>query len=156
MKVRIRMIGRTREDWARQAEAEYHKRLRPWMRLDGEELRAEELRPGRNAEDCRQLEGQRLLSGLDPRAVCVALDASGTLEDSPSFAALLGGWLESGAPELAFLIGGTEGLAPPVLQRADTVLSLSRMTFTHQMVRLFLVEQLYRACMIRAGRPYHR
>ncbi len=156
MRVRLRMIGRTRESWGRAAEAEYHKRLGPWLQVKIEELKAEVLKEGAPVEPVREREAERLLAGLDPRALRIALDAGGQSFDSAEFSTRVGDWLESGAPELVFLIGGAEGLAPSLLEGAHLRLSLSRMTFTHQMVRLFLLEQLYRACMIRAGRPYHR
>jgi len=85
----------------------------------------------------------------------VALDAGGGMVDSLELAALLERWLATGRP-VCFLIGGAEGLDAPAIARADFVLSLSRLTWPHFLVRAMLAEQVYRARTIAAGHPYHR
>ena len=86
----------------------------------------------------------------------MVLDPAGRTPDSEELAALLTGWEDRGLHTLCFLIGGHLGLHQSVLARADLTLSLSRLTFTHEMTRLILLEQLYRACTIRAGLHYHK
>ncbi|PIV75561.1 MAG: 23S rRNA (pseudouridine(1915)-N(3))-methyltransferase RlmH [Rhodobacteraceae bacterium CG17_big_fil_post_rev_8_21_14_2_50_65_11] len=88
-------------------------------------------------------------------AVC-ALDERGRAMTSPGFAALLGRHRDAGAPDMAFLIGGADGLDPALVGEADTVLSLGPMVWPHMLARAMLAEQLYRAASILAGSPYHR
>ncbi|RMD89618.1 MAG: 23S rRNA (pseudouridine(1915)-N(3))-methyltransferase RlmH [Alphaproteobacteria bacterium] len=99
----------------------------------------------------------RLLRNALPRgAVAVALDERGRELSSPDFAARLAGWRDAGRGEVAFLIGGADGLAPDLVAEADFRLSLGRMVWPHMLVRVMLAEQLYRAASILAGAPYHR
>lgn len=93
---------------------------------------------------------------MPSESVVVALDQRGTALTSPGLAAKLGAWRDSGRREIAFLIGGADGLGPAVLDRAELVLSLGPMTWPHLLVRAMLAEQLYRAVMILQGHPYHR
>ncbi len=101
-------------------------------------------------------EAARLLGAVPERALVVALDEHGRQLDSLAFARELGRWRDRGETELAFLIGGPDGLAPSLLERAATVLALGAMTWPHRLVRVLLAEQLYRAETILAGHPYHR
>jgi 23S rRNA (pseudouridine1915-N3)-methyltransferase len=86
----------------------------------------------------------------------VALDERGKSLDSSAFATLLGRWQDEGLGDLAFVIGGAEGLSPAVLERADLALSFGQMTWPHLLVRVLLAEQLFRAQCILDGHPYHR
>lgn len=104
----------------------------------------------------RDLEATALLRRTPPESVVVALDQRGSALTSLDFASRLGAWRDAGRREIAFLIGGADGLARPVLERATFVLSLGPMTWPHLLVRAMLAEQLYRAVMILNGHPYHR
>lgn len=152
----IHVIGRSREAWLREAEAEYRKRLSAWAKVELVVHKAETLEPGAVPEAARRVEAERLLGGLDAREELVALDEGGKAFTSPELASWLEGRFAAGVGRFRFAVGGAEGLDPEVRRRAGLVLSLSPLTFTHQMVRLVLLEQLYRALMIRDGRPYHR
>jgi 23S rRNA (pseudouridine1915-N3)-methyltransferase len=152
----IHVVGRSREAWLQEAESEYRKRLCAWANVELVVHKAETLGPGLPPEAARRAEAARLLEGLDAREELVALDEGGRTYNSPELAAWLEGRLGSGVSRFRFVVGGAEGLDPELRRRAGLVLSLSRLTFTHQMVRLVLLEQLYRALMIREGRPYHR
>jgi 23S rRNA (pseudouridine1915-N3)-methyltransferase len=101
-------------------------------------------------------EGARLSNALSREAVLIALDENGRNLTSRALAARIGAWQRQGRSELAFLIGGPDGLDPALLERADLVLALGRMTWPHRLVRVLLAEQLYRAATILAGHPYHR
>ena len=101
-------------------------------------------------------EGVLLSKAISTSAAVIALDEHGTLQDSPDFAQSLVRIRDNAPSELIFVIGGADGLAPEVLARADTKLSLSRMVWPHMLVRVMLAEQLYRAASILAGGPYHR
>jgi 23S rRNA (pseudouridine1915-N3)-methyltransferase len=89
-------------------------------------------------------------------AVCVALDERGQQLSSPDFAARLADWRDKGRQDVAFLIGGADGLAPDLRERADVAISFGAMVWPHMLVRVMLAEQLYRAASILAGSPYHR
>ncbi|MDZ7711139.1 MAG: 23S rRNA (pseudouridine(1915)-N(3))-methyltransferase RlmH [Roseovarius sp.] len=89
-------------------------------------------------------------------AVVVALDERGKLMSSPDFADRLAGWRDTGSGDLAFVIGGADGIAPGLRARADLSLSFGRMVWPHMLARVMLAEQLYRAASILAGSPYHR
>jgi 23S rRNA (pseudouridine1915-N3)-methyltransferase len=115
----------------------------------------EEKRPLPPAE-LKAREGALLLAALPKGATSVALDERGKTLTSDAFAARLGRWRDGGVADLAFLIGGVEGLAETVRQQAELVLSLGPMTWPHLLARGMLLEQLYRAQQILAGHPYHR
>jgi len=158
MKLRILAVGRARSGPEAALIAEYRKRMR-WP-LAIEEV--EEKRPLSGAE-LKSREGALLLAAIDRvaakaggRPILVALDERGKSLTSRGFAARLKGWEDQGAPEILFLLGGTDGLAPELRDEADFVLSLGQMTWPHLLARAMLVEQIYRAQQILAGHPYHR
>ncbi|MBO1073209.1 23S rRNA (pseudouridine(1915)-N(3))-methyltransferase RlmH [Roseomonas marmotae] len=129
--------------------AQHNARLRP-------PLAVKEIPEARgSAAEIRRREGAALLAALPEGALAVAMDLGGATPDSEELAALSAKWEESGR-QLAFLIGGAEGLDPSVLARAEYRLSLGRLTWPHFLVRGLLAEQLYRAQAIRTGHPYHR
>lgn len=101
-------------------------------------------------------EAELLSAALPGQAALIALDAGGKALSSAAFADTLGAWEDDGVGEVAFLIGGSDGLDPALLQRADLKLSLGAMTWPHMLVRVLLAEQLYRAQAIRQGHPYHK
>ena len=103
----------------------------------------------------KQKEAEQLLHACRDTSCLVALDARGKAVDSESLANLISDWEDRGLKTIHFIIGGHLGLHPEVLAKANLILSLSQMTFTHEMVRLILLEQLYRGCMIKSGRKYH-
>lgn len=140
--------------WVREAVAEYLKRFPSTFKVSTVEIESGP-RSGSSAQRAVEIEGKRLLAALGKNDYVVALDEHGkelsTLE--------LASWLRDRAQEgrdLAFLIGGPDGFAPAVLARADLKWSLSRLTFPHALVRVLLVEQLYRAHSVLSGHPYHR
>lgn len=101
-------------------------------------------------------EGELLLAAVPGGAKVVALDERGKRLGSMAFAKLLGDWRDDGVRDVAFVIGGADGLDPAVLSRADLILSLGEMTWPHMLVRGLLAEQLFRANAILSGHPYHR
>lgn len=144
----------------KEAAEEYQKRLSTLCRFEVKEL-AEETLHDKNASPAQvaaalEKEGQRLLAALPKGAKLCALCVEGRQMDSEAFAALLEGEALSGAGHVAFAIGSSHGLAPAVKSRAAHKLSLSAMTLPHQLARLVLAEQVYRAFMIRAGSKYHK
>jgi 23S rRNA (pseudouridine1915-N3)-methyltransferase len=147
--IRVLAIGRLRDGPEAALFERYAARLRPRPVLT-------ELPEGRGAPaEVKRREGDALLAALPDPAFAVALDCGGKVLDSEAFAAMLSRWQAQPRP-LCFLIGGAEGLGPPVIARADYVLSLGSLTWPHFLVRAMLAEQLYRAQSILAGHPYHR
>lgn len=127
----------------------YWSRLSRWASLEEVVIRPERDRDDRAA----QREGARVLAALRGRVV--ALDERGRMKSSDEFAKMLSSHRDRDPRPISFLVGGASGLSPEVVSRADEVLSLSKMTFPHQMARLLLVEQVYRALSIQAGLRYH-
>lgn len=152
MKCRVLWLGKTRDTWIKAGVEEYAGRIRRYLPFAIEELKDEK---DAEAGEGRRREGERLLKQLSPQTVLVALDERGRQMDSVQFAGFIGKHRDSGTPELVFAVGGAYGFSDEVRNRAGLVLSLSAMTFTHQMVRPFLLEQLYRACTILNNEPYH-
>lgn len=152
MKCRVIWMGKTREPWIKEGVAEYAARIGRYLSLAIDELKDEK---NAEAEEGRRREGERLLKQVASQTVLVALDERGEQMDSRHFAAFIGKHRDSGTSEMLFAIGGAYGFSDEVRSRADKVLSLSAMTFTHQMVRPFLLEQIYRACTILNNEPYH-
>ena len=139
--------------------AEYEKRLRPYTRLQivelGEAKRPQQASPATESL-ARENEGERILSAVPENSFVIALDVKGETWSSEDLAASLGCWELAGQNQVTFVIGGDLGLSPAVTERSDLRLSLSRMTFTHPIARLLLLEQVYRAFRILRGEPYHR
>ena len=152
--VTILMVGKTREAFIQEGLAFYIKRLQPFLRLTLAYVREEKEATGLGAEAVKGREGERLRGQIPPRANVIALTPEGREFTSEEFAA----WLtqrELEARPLAFLIGGHLGLDEPTLAAASQRLALSRLTLTHELSRLVLLEQLYRAMTIKCGHPYH-
>ena len=155
MKLRLLCVGRLSEGYLQDGTEIFAERIRHYLPLEIIELREE--KAGRKA-DSRYLvarEGERLLEKLPPDALVVALDEKGRQLTSEKLARLIERPMVEGASNLIFIIGGPYGLSEDVKRRADRILSLSDLTFTHQMARLFLLEQIYRGLTIIRNEPYH-
>ena len=148
------MVGKTRQGFIREGLAFYQKRLNPLMQLSLKCVREEKEGGGLNPETLKLKEGERLQAQMPPRSWVVALDPKGREFTTAEFAAWLGQREELARP-LTFLIGGHWGLSEQILAAADERLALSRLTLTHEMARLILLEQLDRALTIKMGHPYH-
>ena len=151
MRVTIAAVGRDRSGPTRDLFEEYCRRC-PWPIC----LREIAPRTTGPPERRRAEEAARLSGAVPQDAALIALDESGRTLTSRAFATRIAAWQAQGRGELAFLVGGPDGLDPGLIQRADLVLALGRMTWPHRLVRVLLAEQLYRAATILAGHPYHR
>ncbi len=152
--IRIIPIGKLKEQHWREAEAEYIKRLSPYAKVEIIELREEAFRDIGEREEIRAKEAAKIKKYLDGQDTVIALTETGKHMDSPAFAS----WLEmqtATTGKITFLIGGPLGFSKEVLDQVDATLSLSDLTFPHQMVRTILLEQLYRAITIQKGKQYH-
>lgn len=154
MRFDIVLPGKTKDSFLAEGIEEYRKRLRHYADIHLKFLKVNKVQG--SEEVVKKKEAELLLSGLAPSSFAVALDAGGKQFSSPELAVQIGHWEKTGVRNVTFLLGGPLGLAPEVLSRADLKLSLSRMTFTHDMARLFLLEQLYRAYTIKNGGKYHK
>ncbi|MHA6481647.1 23S rRNA (pseudouridine(1915)-N(3))-methyltransferase RlmH [Paenibacillus sp. strain BS8-2] len=159
MHIQIASVGKLKEKYLTQGIAEYAKRLGPYVKLTftevPDEKAPETMSPAEEAQ-VREREGERLLAQLKPDAHVVALAIGGELWSSEDLAGQLDKLATYGRSHVAFVIGGSNGLAPAVLARAQQKLSFGRMTLPHQLMRLVLMEQIYRAVKINRGEPYHK
>ena len=151
MKLKVLWVGKSRDPWVKDAIEEYAGRIRRYCPLELVDVRDEK---GAEAEEMRRRECERLEKLIPPQAMLVLLDETGEQMTSPGLAAFIGKQRDSGIGEIVFVIGGAYGFSEEFRKRGR-LLSLSRMTFTHQMVRAFLLEQVYRAFTILNGEPYH-
>jgi 23S rRNA (pseudouridine1915-N3)-methyltransferase len=156
VKLRLLCVGKIGEPFLKAGIAEYAGRIQRYFPLTTIELK-EEQGGGREAEQrlLREREGEKLLAKVPPQAFTIVLDEGGKALDSQGLAALIENHMLQGTQELTWIIGGPYGLSDAVKNRGDLLLSLSKFTFTHQMVRLFLLEQIYRALTIIRNEPYH-
>ena len=155
MRFEFLFLGKTKEPYLAAGIADYAKRLARYIATDIKTLKEKKTKKGESETVLIEKEGEILLQG-GQGSYLVCLDRSGRQMDSMELAAQVEGWEMQGRKKITFIIGGPLGLSPAVLTKADLVLSLSVMTFTHEMTRLLLLEQLYRACTIRAGEKYHK
>ena len=159
MPVTVICVGKLRERFFADAAAEYLKRLRRLMPVTVIEVpdEPEPAQPGdAQNEVVLRREGERILARLSDRDHVIALCVDAKQYESPELAARLDGLFTQGKSHIAFVIGGSLGLHPSVLKRADERMSMSRMTFPHQLARVMLLEQLFRAAKINAGERYHK
>lgn len=152
--ITVLMVGKTREAFIQEGVSFFQKRLQPFLKLSLRSVRAEKEEGKLPAETIKAREGERLRQALAAKNYVVALDPKGKELATEDFAAWLSAREEDARP-LAFLIGGHLGLDAATLGLAQERLALSRLTLTHELSRLILLEQLYRAMTIKAGHPYH-
>jgi 23S rRNA (pseudouridine1915-N3)-methyltransferase len=154
VRLRILAVGKLGEAYWRSAAGEYIKRIGRYASVDVVEVADRDLANG--VERALAAEGADLLRATPPDSHVVALDIDGAQTTSEGLARRLEALMLGGCSDVTFVIGGSAGLAPEVLARADERLSLSAMTLPHQLCRVVLLEQLYRAFRIMRNEPYHR
>lgn len=155
MKLELLFLGKTRESYLAAGIKDYHKRLSHYTRVELITIKEERLGKGVSEKVLVDKQSRRLLQHVQG-ACLVCLDGSGRQLDSLELSARMHAWEMQGLKKISFVLGGPLGLSAEILKNADFVLSLSKMTFTHEMARLILLEQLYRASTIRAGEKYHK
>ena len=158
MKINLIVVGKVKEKYLRDAIQEYAKRLSAYCDLSIIEV-ADEKTPEHAPETVeariKETEG-RILAKISDRSYVVALAIEGDMLSSEQLAERVQELMLRGRSDISFIIGGSLGLSPAVLKRADRKLSFSRMTFPHQLMRVILLEQVYRAFKINALEPYHK
>ena len=159
MKISLITVGKIKEKYLEAAIAEYSKRLSRYCKLEIIQV-ADEKTPDKAGEaleaQIKEKEGERILANVKDSAYVVALAIGGTMLSSEELAGLIGDLGVKGQSHIQFIIGGSLGLSEAVLRRADYKLSFSRMTFPHQLMRVILLEQVYRSYRIMSGEPYHK
>ena len=150
MKFRFVWIGKTKDKNWRSLQDEYLRRLSHFVRCETTELRDTASHEG------KETEGKLILDKLNQTPFVCLLDVGGKSLTSHELSRTIDNWQNRGIKEVAFVIGGADGVSADVAERADIVLSLSILTFTHEMARVLLLEQLYRAFTIIKGFPYQK
>lgn len=159
MRITVLTAGKLKEKYLVQAEREYLKRLRSYAKVEIKETADESFSENdspKTLEKIKEKEGRRLIRALNRDSFVIALERHGDEIDSRGLAAEMEELCLRGKSDVTFVIGGSLGLAPEVLQAAGRKLSFSRLTFPHQLMRIILLEQLFRSFKIRRGEPYHR
>jgi 23S rRNA (pseudouridine1915-N3)-methyltransferase len=159
MKITLVTVGKIKEKFYTDAIAEYSKRLSRYCKLEILQV-ADEKTPDKASEaeerQIKEKEGDRILAQIKDTSYVIVLAIEGKQLSSEELAAKLDQLGVSGRSDLVFVIGGSLGLSEAVMRRADYALSFSRMTFPHQLMRVVLLEQIYRGFRINAGEPYHK
>jgi 23S rRNA (pseudouridine1915-N3)-methyltransferase len=150
MKFRFVWIGKTKDKHWRALQDEYLKRLSHFVKCEVSEIKDSAKHEG------SEIEGKRILEMLNPKTFAVVLDVEGKAITSHDLSAQIDRWQTVGQKEITFIIGGFEGVSDSIRERADYLLSLSFLTFTHEMARVVLLEQLYRGYSILKGFPYQK
>ena len=159
MNIKIICVGKLKEKYWKQGIAEYSKRLGKFCKFEIDEVRDEkapEKIREEQMENVKKTEGERILGKIKDRDYVYALAILGKERTSEEFASEIENLTTYGRSDLAFVIGGSLGLSEDVLKRADSQISFGRFTMPHQLMRLVLTEQIYRAFMSNSGSPYHK
>lgn len=159
MNISIVTVGKLKEKYLKQGIEEYTKRLSSYSKIEIIEVpdeKAPEILSEAEMIQVKNKEGERILAKISQDAHVIALAIEGKQKSSEELADTLDKLATYGKSKIAFIIGGSLGLSEEVLKRADEKLSFSKMTFPHQLMRLVLVEQVYRAFRINRGEPYHK
>lgn len=156
MNIKIVAVGKIKEKFTKDAIDEFKKRLGAYCSLSLVEVPAQDIKDENLAAKYMELEGEKILQSIKSDSYVITLEIEGKMLSSEGFAQKISELSNEGHNEIVFIIGGANGLAPAVSQRANFKLSFSKMTFTHQLVRVFLYEQIYRAFKIMNNENYHR
>lgn len=159
MKIRLLVVGHLKETYWKEAQNEYLKRLTPYAKVDIEEV--DDLPSSKDdspaeMEEVKNKENAKLLSKIKPNDYVVLLDLGKEQPDSVELSSRLEKWMRDGGSSIAFVIGGSLGLSAEMRKRGNATLTLSKLTFTHQMTRVILLEQIYRSFKILRNEPYHK
>ncbi len=159
MKITIVSVGKIKEKFYKNAISEYEKRMLSYAKLEMITLKDEKVPQSlseKSMEQVKQIEGNRILNALQSEAFIVVLDKAGKNMDSVEFSKKIQDLAIRGKSHIVFVIGGSLGLSSEVVCRADLLLSFSDMTFPHQLMKVILLEQIYRAFKIAKGEAYHK
>ena len=159
MEIQIIVVGKLKEKYLKNGIAEYLKRMKSYVNLKIIEVKdeaANQMLSDAEIEQVKEIEGKRIIEKLPDRARVIALDLKGKQLSSEAFSEEINETMTYGTSQIAFIIGGSHGLSPEVLQKTHLKISFGSMTYPHQLMRLILVEQIYRAFKIIRNEPYHK
>ena len=156
MNIKIIAVGKIKEKFTKEAIDEFQKRLGAYCNLSLIEIPAQEIKDDNLAKRYMEIEGEKILSAIKQDSFVITLEILGKMLSSEDLAQKINDLACEGHNEIVFVIGGANGLSPQVSARANFKLSFSKMTFTHQMIRVLLYEQIYRAFKIINNENYHR
>lgn len=159
MKIRIFVIGKLKEAYWKAAEQEYLKRLVPYAKveiIECPDLASKETASRKEEDEVKAKEGREVLSKLKPNDYLILLDLNKDEPTSTQLATKLSKWMEISGASISFVIGGSLGLSDELRKRGNASLTLSQLTFTHQMTRVILLETIYRSFKILNNEPYHK
>ena len=155
MKLHILAVGNRMPGWIASGFAEYEKRMPREARIELREIRQEKRDSGKSIPQIQEVESARISAAIPAGCLKIVLDERGEAVSTQELALMIGTWMREGR-DAAFIIGGADGTHPDLRSACDRLISLSRMTLPHGLVRVMLAEQLYRAISILNNHPYHR
>jgi 23S rRNA (pseudouridine1915-N3)-methyltransferase len=156
VRVEVVTIGKNKEFWIEEGIGHFQNLLKRFVDLKIVYLKEEKIIEGENENEVKKAEGERILKNTDKRVVTIVLDQKGKMISSKELAKFFQNKINQGKSEFTFVIGGALGLDENVLKNCDEIISFSKMTFTHELSRLILLEQIYRAFSILKGTRYHK
>jgi 23S rRNA (pseudouridine1915-N3)-methyltransferase len=159
MHIKIITVGKLKERYWQDAVKEYLKRLEPYARIEIVEIAEERIQDNPSNSEIQQVlnkEGERIAKQLNPDFYVVPLAIEGRMLSSQEMSSFMGKLALEGKSDMVFIIGGSHGISQEILDKGDFLLSFSPMTFPHQMMRVILLEQVYRGFKILRGEPYHK
>jgi len=156
VKIKVIAVGKTKEDWIKEGLQHYQKLLKRYAKVNLVEIKEERVAVSPSTKSILEKATDKILGLLSKSSLCIALDVKGACNNSEVFSNFFKENLNQGYNEFTFVIGGPLGLSPKVLDVCPLRLSLSPMTFTHEMSRVILLEQIYRAFSIIQGSKYHK
>ncbi len=159
VKITVICVGKIKEKYLKEAISEYSKRLSKFCSLEIKEVADEKTSQNMSpAEEAlvKDKEGERIAALVKPDDYLITLEIEGEMTTSRGLSEKMSGLLVKGVSRITFVIGGSVGLSDNIIQRSDYHLSFSKMTFPHQLMRVILLEQIYRSFKIAAGEPYHK
>ncbi len=159
VKITVICVGKIKEKYLKEAISEYSKRLSKFCSLEIKEVADEKTSQNMSpAEEAlvKDKEGERIAALVKPDDYLITLEIEGEMTTSRGLSEKMSGLLVKGVSRITFIIGGSVGLSDNIIQRSDYHLSFSKMTFPHQLMRVILLEQIYRSFKIAAGEPYHK
>lgn len=156
VKIKLIVVGKTKEDWVKEGINHYQKLLKKYVDLKIIEIKEEKITRAKDEKTILDSEGERIVKHLEKNALCIVLDAKGKEFSSEGIANLLKENLNRGYNHFIFILGGALGVSKKILEVCPVKLSLSQMTFTHELSRIIILEQIYRAFSILAGTKYHK
>lgn len=156
IKIKLVCVGKIKENYLNQGISEYLKRLSGYCNFEIIEVKDEKIGSNNSEEKIREIETQRILEKINDKDYLILLDLRGKELNSEEFASKIDSLINNGIGNYCFVIGGSLGVSEVLRKRADFLFSFSRLTFTHQMIRLLLLEQIYRVFKINNNETYHK